>query len=362
MATGTKTISAFVIGAVLGAGITYFGLSYPPENALTGTVAPAERYQAAQPGADSIQLGDESLQQVMQTDVFNNLINDEAFIESMRSEDFQAGFDSAALRLVMSNASFNEALRSEKFLTSIESRVFRGAMNEEAYQRLILSPEFRNALADESMRATLNSRDFNFLMESAAVRKAFQNMDFLNELAAIFSNEKWSMEELRGNAEAFSAALNEAFYSDALEKALGTDAEAFYEELRKNNEAMLEAFGAERLLASLAARQFERLARSEAFGAAMESAAVRNLFSSAEAFGAFENAGFLKAMESSQFRSGFLSLAFLKAVNTDEFFGAARSANVLNAYASAEMANALESRAMRASIEQAVYEKWGLER
>ncbi len=54
MATSNTTIPAFIIGAVLGAGITYFGLGNPPGGDIAGTIASADRYQAAQPGYDDI--------------------------------------------------------------------------------------------------------------------------------------------------------------------------------------------------------------------------------------------------------------------------------------------------------------------
>ena len=66
MATSNKTISAFILGAVVGVTVTYFGLQFPPGMDVAGTVAPAERYQTAQPGADDIQLGNQDLQEVMQ--------------------------------------------------------------------------------------------------------------------------------------------------------------------------------------------------------------------------------------------------------------------------------------------------------
>ena len=106
MATSNKTIPAFVIGAVFGGAIAYFGLTNPPGDALTGAVAPAERYRTEQPGADSIQLGDESIQDVMQSDAFARLVADDAFRDAMPSEAFRDELGSNALRDAFASASF----------------------------------------------------------------------------------------------------------------------------------------------------------------------------------------------------------------------------------------------------------------
>ena len=88
MATSNKTIPAFVLGAVFGGAIAYFGLTNPPGDALTGAVAPAERYRAEQPSSDGIQLGDQGIQQLMQTDAFDRLISDESFRALAASAEF----------------------------------------------------------------------------------------------------------------------------------------------------------------------------------------------------------------------------------------------------------------------------------
>ena len=96
MATN-KSVPVIAVGLVALAAVAYFGMNTPSDSDdAAGTVAPAERYQAEQPAADEIQLGDESIQEVIQTDTFAKLVADEAFQEAMRSEAFQNALASNA--------------------------------------------------------------------------------------------------------------------------------------------------------------------------------------------------------------------------------------------------------------------------
>ena len=75
MATSNKTFPAIIIGAIVLVAVAYFTGVIPTDSEVTGTVAPAERYRAEQPSSDGIRLGDQSIQQLMQTDAFDRLIN-----------------------------------------------------------------------------------------------------------------------------------------------------------------------------------------------------------------------------------------------------------------------------------------------
>ena len=134
MAISNKTIPAFVIGAVFGGAIAYFGLTNPPGDALTGAVAPAERYRAEQISGDDIALGDQSLQDFMQTDVFTSLTSDAAFSAAINSEAFRATMNSEQFRKAMNSEAFRAALDSEAFRATMNSEAFRGALDSEAFR------------------------------------------------------------------------------------------------------------------------------------------------------------------------------------------------------------------------------------
>ena len=108
----TKTIPAFVIGLLVGVAVSYVGLQSPVGDNAAGTVAPAERYRAEQPSSDDLQLGDQELQEVLQTDEFARLIADESFQKAMANPEFRAALDNSAFHAAMSNAAVREAMAS----------------------------------------------------------------------------------------------------------------------------------------------------------------------------------------------------------------------------------------------------------
>ena len=91
MATGNKTTPIVVAAVAIVVGIIYFGANRQPANdEVTGTVAPAERYRADQITEDDINLGDQTVQQFMQTDTYDRIINDEALMAVLNSAEMQA--------------------------------------------------------------------------------------------------------------------------------------------------------------------------------------------------------------------------------------------------------------------------------
>ena len=105
-----KVIPAFVLGAVVGGAIAYIGFANPPGDALTGAVAPAERYRAEQASSDDIQLGDQGIQRLMQTDTFDRLIRDESFRDLAASAQFADLAANAQFADLMANAQFARLL------------------------------------------------------------------------------------------------------------------------------------------------------------------------------------------------------------------------------------------------------------
>ena len=80
MATSSNKFIPIVAAFVGGITIGYFGSTMPPgDDVMSGTVAPAQRYRAEQPGSDDIRLGDQALVDLMQSDVFIKVMSDPAF-------------------------------------------------------------------------------------------------------------------------------------------------------------------------------------------------------------------------------------------------------------------------------------------
>ena len=79
-------------GAVIAVGLAAYGLGrvYPPLGPTEGTIAPAPRYVAPQVGEGDVGLGDTSIAQLMQTDVFRVMVNDANFRKLASDPGFAA--------------------------------------------------------------------------------------------------------------------------------------------------------------------------------------------------------------------------------------------------------------------------------
>ena len=80
-----------IIGAlvIVVGGILYLGGDFPGgDDQASGTIVPAERYRGEQVSGSDVQLGDESVAQLMQTDLFEAMVNDAAFADAMALVDF----------------------------------------------------------------------------------------------------------------------------------------------------------------------------------------------------------------------------------------------------------------------------------
>ena len=75
---------------VVAAGAYGLGRVYPPLGPSAGTIAPAERYQSSQVGEGDVTLGDTSVAELMQTDVFELMVHDENFRALAASPGFKA--------------------------------------------------------------------------------------------------------------------------------------------------------------------------------------------------------------------------------------------------------------------------------
>ncbi|MCP4044869.1 MAG: hypothetical protein GY732_02625, partial [Gammaproteobacteria bacterium] len=81
-----KTLIVVAALAVVIGGVAFFASDMPSgSDQASGTIVPAERYRGDQITAGDVELGDESLSQLMQTDLFEKIVNDAAFAEAMRS-------------------------------------------------------------------------------------------------------------------------------------------------------------------------------------------------------------------------------------------------------------------------------------
>ena len=110
MATSNKTLPIIVAGVAVLAAVAYFGGGFPQGDELTGTVASAERHRSDQVTAADAELGDQAIQDFMQTDTFDRLISDDAFRDAMKSDAFRDALRNDALRDALNSDAFRDAL------------------------------------------------------------------------------------------------------------------------------------------------------------------------------------------------------------------------------------------------------------
>ena len=111
-----------VVGIVVLAGAAYVATIYPPpEKSLAGSVSPAERYRVDPTGSNTTPLGDQSVSQFMQTDLYQKVVTDKALGEALFSEAFRDALSNELFRNALANESFRNALANESFRDSLKN-------------------------------------------------------------------------------------------------------------------------------------------------------------------------------------------------------------------------------------------------
>src|SRR5262245_48423664 len=136
------TIWLAVVGIVVLAGVAYVADIYPPaDKSLTGSVVPAERYRAETSATSSSRetLGDQSVAQFMQTDLYRQIVSDKQ------------------LAAVFASDAFRQGLGSDQFRGALNSDQFRGALASDGFKQALASDQFKGAMANDQFRGALAS-------------------------------------------------------------------------------------------------------------------------------------------------------------------------------------------------------------
>ena len=153
MSTEKKTIpTTMIIGLVaVVAAIAYFGNKFPTAgDGAEGTVAPAARETGQQISGDQVQLDDETVAQVMQTDVYQLIITDAAFAEAMQSDAFRSLLQSDVFLSAMRSDAFRDAMREDAFISAMRADAFRGAMREDAFASALRNDAWLSAMRGDA--------------------------------------------------------------------------------------------------------------------------------------------------------------------------------------------------------------------
>ena len=149
MATSNKAIPVILIGVAALVVVAYFGVNHPAGDEVAGTVAPAERYRAEQISADNIDLGDQSVQDFMQSDLFAKLSTDEALRDAFASDAVRDAMANDAVRDAMANAAVRDAFAND---------AVRDALANDAVRDSLANDAIRDAFAHEAVRDAFDPR------------------------------------------------------------------------------------------------------------------------------------------------------------------------------------------------------------
>ena len=156
--------------AIVIAAVAYFGTRQSvPADQAAGTVAPPFQCAATvdprgrgaatrggeQITADDVQLGDQAVAQLMQTDLYQKIVTDAEFASALQNDSFQALLS-------------NDALRSA-----------------------LGSGDLRNALSNGDMRQSLASGDLASVMANGDLRLALANDDLFQQTFLRQSRRIW---------------------------------------------------------------------------------------------------------------------------------------------------------------------------
>jgi Flp pilus assembly protein CpaB len=137
-----KTMIIVLAAAVVIGGVAYLGVDFPTGNdQASGTIVPAERYRGEQIDSKDVELGDESVSQLMQTDLFQQIVSDAAFADAMRGDAF---------RSLMASEAFRNAMASDSFRNAMSSEALRNAMANDSFRNAMANDSFRNAMATDA--------------------------------------------------------------------------------------------------------------------------------------------------------------------------------------------------------------------
>ena len=163
--TGSPRTKIWLVvgGIIVLAVVGYVAKLYPPaKDDLAGSVVPADRYRADTSAANpsGVALGDESVAQFMQSDLYQKIVSDRALASTLANDAFQTA---------MKNEAFQTAMKSDAFLNAMKSDAFQAAMKNDAFQTAMKSDAFQTAMKNEAFQSAMKSDAFLSAMKNDAM-------------------------------------------------------------------------------------------------------------------------------------------------------------------------------------------------
>jgi hypothetical protein len=174
------------------------------------TIGAAKRYQAGQIANKDVVLGDQSVQQFMQSDVFDRLVKDPAAVKALSDASIRLRIADASLlkalgdpqlvasvkmyantallsglscdgcRLALESAEVQTALQEASFVMALQDLEFISALQDAKIAGALAKHDLEAALSHVKLQASLTNPRISLALQSEAFLKAIKNLQFVN--------------------------------------------------------------------------------------------------------------------------------------------------------------------------------------
>ena len=172
--------------AVVLAVVTYN--SYPRSTEGTeATIGAAQRAQAPQIAAQDVKLGDTSAQDVLQTEIFDAIMKDEALRNMLLNAEMRKQLEDAAFRSALEDDAVRQALRHPNLGRWLSDEALKRALDDPAAAKkfddsnvraLLMHRALVDALRRDSLRNLLAQRGMADALASDNLRNAMRQKNF----------------------------------------------------------------------------------------------------------------------------------------------------------------------------------------
>lgn len=240
--------------------LVYFAVNGFPtvDQGSEATIGAAKRYQAGQIESKDVVLGDQTVQQFMQSDVFDRLVKDPVAVRALADAGLRAQIADANiskaiadpalvawLRTYASGAQNLFAMSCDSCQLALESADVQAALRNDAFARYVRDAGFIAALQNANIAAALARHDLDAALANASLRAALKAPDIS---AALQSKE-------------FLAAIRNAQFVSAIRD------QGLYRAIQ--SPGFMLAVSNAKLAAAIQSDAFQMAVRSAAFDAAL---------------------------------------------------------------------------------------------
>lgn len=173
------TVNKKLIFALAAAAVVVLAvITYTNRPATTGTeatIGTAQRAQAPQIAASDVQLGDTAAQEFLQSEVFDELIND---------ENTRTLLTDASLRQSLTDVDLRKALEDEQVRVALRGQYLKKLLDDQELSRkLDESAAFAKKIEDSSARAAFSNEAFVRALRKTEVRAQLARAGFADFMA-----------------------------------------------------------------------------------------------------------------------------------------------------------------------------------